>query len=113
MLEHGKRDGSIGGERLGAHGSPQVYGANRVCADQSCSAHLSIYNSAPFCALHDTTAMTARPLRGVPRRRRRPKDAGTPSARSTTPAARTSSGHGTARATAGSGGRSRARAAAG
>jgi hypothetical protein len=68
MQEHGGRDGSIGGERLGGYGMATVYRSNRICAHPSCDARLSIYNSAECCALHDMSAMMARPLRG--RRRR-------------------------------------------
>ena len=72
MPELGIRNGSVTAEGLGGHGAPQVFGANRVCAHQGCGSRMSIYNSAECCALHDMSAMSSRPPRGLTRRRRDP-----------------------------------------
>ena len=72
MPELGIRYGSVTAEGLGGHGAPQVFGANRVCAHEGCGSRLSIYNSAECCALHDMSAMSSRPPRGLTRRRRDP-----------------------------------------
>jgi Rieske Fe-S protein len=71
VLEHPTPNGSIVGERLGDHGSPQVYGSNRICAHDGCEVRLSMYNSADSCALHDVSMLSSSPAKGFSRRRRR------------------------------------------
>lgn len=72
MPELGTQNGSVTAVGLGGHGAPPVHPAGRICAHDGCQVRLSIYNGADCCALHDLSAMSSRPPRGLTRRRRHP-----------------------------------------
>lgn len=60
VLEGFRPDAAAGGQLIGQREAPTVLESGRVCAQETCGTHLSIYNPDAYCALHSAFRSTRR-----------------------------------------------------